>query len=82
MEEKLFFEPGEGMSLQARGSQMVFKAVSENTGGAFSLMERELPVSNRRPHPHTHPGPEGFYVLEGQIEFLVGAQRRVGDPTG
>jgi len=78
MEESVFFEPGEGMSLQARGSQMVFKAVSDTTGGAFSLMERELPVSNRRPQPHTHQGPEGFYVLEGQIEFLVGAQRRVG----
>ena len=80
MEQKMFFEPGEGMAVSARGSSMVFKAVSDSTGGAFSLMERELPVSNRRPQPHTHQGPEGFYVLDGSIEFVVGAQSRVGGP--
>jgi mannose-6-phosphate isomerase-like protein (cupin superfamily) len=80
MEARIFFEPGEGMTVSARGSRMVFKAVSDTTAGAFSLMERTLPVSNRRPQPHTHQGPEGFYVLEGQIEFVVGEQRRVGGP--
>ncbi len=80
MEAKTFFEPGEGMTVSARGSVMVFKAVSETTGDAFSLMERELSVSNRRPQPHSHQGPEGFYVLEGQIEFVVGDQIRIGGP--
>jgi mannose-6-phosphate isomerase-like protein (cupin superfamily) len=80
VEPRIFFEPGEGMTVRARGSRMVFKAVSGTTGGAFSLMERELPVSNRRPQPHTHQGPEGFYVLEGQIEFIVGGQSRTGGP--
>lgn len=78
MEQGIFFEPGEGMSLNARGSAMLFKAVANTTGGAFSLMERVLPVSNRRPQPHRHQGPEGFYVLEGSIEFVVGDQRRIG----
>jgi len=78
MEKGIFFEPGEGIALSARGSSMLFKAVAEATDGSFSLMERTLPVSNRRPQPHTHEGPEGFYVLEGQIEFVVGAQSRVG----
>jgi len=58
---------------------MFFKAVGETTEGAFSLMERELPVSNRRPQPHRHEGPEGFYVLEGQIEFIVGDERRTSN---
>jgi mannose-6-phosphate isomerase-like protein (cupin superfamily) len=80
MEQGIFFEPGEGMTVTARGSLMHFKAVSDTTGGAFSLMERELPVSNRRPQPHTHQGPEGFYVLEGSIEFIVGTERRIGGP--
>jgi hypothetical protein len=78
MEQGIFFEPGDGMTLSARGSLMVFKAVSNTTGGTFSLMERELPVSNRRPQPHTHQGPAGFYVLEGSIEFIVGTQSRIG----
>jgi mannose-6-phosphate isomerase-like protein (cupin superfamily) len=80
MEQGIFFEPGEGMALSARGSSMLFKAVAATTDGTFSLMERELPVSNRRPQPHTHQGPEGFYVLEGSIEFVVGDQSRVGGP--
>ena len=80
MNKGIFLEPGEGMKLSARGSFMVFKAISNTTGGAFSLMERELPVSNRRPQPHTHQGPEGFYVLEGSIEFIVGDRSHVGGP--
>jgi mannose-6-phosphate isomerase-like protein (cupin superfamily) len=80
MEQGIFFEPGEGMALSARGSSMLFKAVADTTGNTFSLMERELPVSNRRPPPHRHQGPEGFYVLEGAIEFVVGTQSRIGGP--
>ena len=80
MKPGIFFEPGEGIAVSARGSSMLFKAVAETTDGAFSLMERELPVSNRRPQPHRHQGPEGFYVLQGSIEFIVGEESRVGGP--
>jgi mannose-6-phosphate isomerase-like protein (cupin superfamily) len=80
MDGGIFLEPGEGKLVTARGSSMVFKALGETTDGVFSFMERELPVSNRRPQPHRHEGPEGFYVLEGSIEFLVGGESRVGGP--
>ena len=80
MRQPIFLEPGEGKLITARGSQMIFKAVEETTEGAFSFMERELPVSNRRPQPHRHAGPEGFYVLEGSIEFIVGDEQRIGGP--
>jgi mannose-6-phosphate isomerase-like protein (cupin superfamily) len=80
MERGIFFEPGEGLALSARGSSMLFKAVADTTAGSFSLMERTLPVSNRRPQAHRHEGPEGFYVLDGSIEFVVGAESRVGEP--
>ena len=80
MKKGIFFEAGEGMAVRARGSSMLFKAVAETTDGTFSFMERELPVSNRRPQPHAHQGAEGFYVLEGSIEFVVGDQRRIGGP--
>lgn len=76
----IFLERGEGKVLSARGSVMSFKAFAETTNGAFSLMERELPVSIRRPQPHRHMGPEGFYVLEGSIEFIAGDPSRVGGP--
>jgi mannose-6-phosphate isomerase-like protein (cupin superfamily) len=80
MTKGIFLEPGIGTTYSARGSTMSFKAERDTTGGAFSFMERELPVSNRRPQPHTHEGPEGFYVLDGSIEFIVGGESRVGGP--
>jgi mannose-6-phosphate isomerase-like protein (cupin superfamily) len=80
MEQGIFLEPGEGLALSARGSSMLFKAVAGTTSGAFSLMERKLPVSNRRPQAHRHQGPEGFYVLEGSIEFVLGNRSRIGGP--
>lgn len=80
MKQAIFFEPGEGKVVTARGSRMVFKAVGETTDNTFSFMERQLPVSNRRPQAHRHAGPEGFYVLEGLIEFIVGDEKRTGGP--
>jgi hypothetical protein len=69
----IFLDRDEGTIYSARGSTMVFKALHETTGGAFSF-ERDLPVGNRRPQPHTHAGPGGFYVLE----FIVGGETRKG----
>ena len=80
MDKGIFLEPGEGKAVAARGSEMLFKALYETTDGGFSFMERVLPVSNRRPQPHRHDGPEGFYVLDGSIEFEVGGDSRVGGP--
>ena len=41
---------GEGAKrYRARGSVMFFKALAEQDGGDFSLMERTLPPAGRRP---------------------------------
>jgi quercetin dioxygenase-like cupin family protein len=80
MARGIFLDPGQGTIYSARGSKMAFKALYETTGGAFSFMERDLPVGNRRPQPHSHKGPEGFYVLEGSVEFILGRKSRIGGP--
>jgi len=68
----LILPPGEGTALTARGSVMVFKAVAETTGGAFSLMERVLPAGGRPPPAHRHPDcTEAFYLLDGTLDFLL-----------
>jgi hypothetical protein len=67
MARGIFLDPGQGTMYSARGSKMAFKALHETTGGAFSFMERDLPVSNRRPQPHTHKGPEGFYIWKDPL---------------
>jgi uncharacterized cupin superfamily protein len=74
-------EAGEGKLLTARGSAMFFKATRASTNGAFSLMERTLPPGGRKPPPHIHVNcEEAFYVLDGEIEFFLGATTNIGRP--
>jgi mannose-6-phosphate isomerase-like protein (cupin superfamily) len=72
--------PGEGVVLTARGSVMAFKAVTEQTDGDFSLMERTLPPSGRRPPAHRHTNcSEAFFILEGTVTVeLEGAAVATG----
>jgi mannose-6-phosphate isomerase-like protein (cupin superfamily) len=56
----------------ARGSVMFFKAVAEQDGGDFSLMERTLPPGGRRPPPHRHTNcSEAYFVLDGLVSVTV-----------
>ena len=74
-------EGGQGTLLTARGSAMFFKATRASTNGAFSLMERTLPPGGRKPPPHIHTNcEEAFYVLDGEVEFSLGATTTVGRP--
>ncbi len=60
--------PGHGITLQARGNVLRFKALGSDTNGAFSLFDREVPPAARRPAAHRHPGMvEAFYVLAGEL---------------
>jgi mannose-6-phosphate isomerase-like protein (cupin superfamily) len=56
----------------ARGSLMLFKALSEQDDGDFSLMERTLPPGGRRPPPHRHTNcSEAYFVLDGLVSVIV-----------
>jgi len=83
--------PGEGQKcFTARGSQMLFKALAEQNGGDFSLMERRLPPAGRRPPPHRHTNcSEAYFVLNGLVsvvvegeEILVGPEAFILIPRG
>jgi quercetin dioxygenase-like cupin family protein len=77
--EAIVYEAGDGKLLTARGSTMIFKAVKASTNGAFSLMERTLPSGGRKPPAHIHTNcEEAFYVLDGEVEFSVGAATFMG----
>jgi quercetin dioxygenase-like cupin family protein len=44
-------------------------------------MERTLPAGGRKPPPHIHTNcEEAFYVLDGEIEFFLGADTVIGRP--
>jgi mannose-6-phosphate isomerase-like protein (cupin superfamily) len=82
---------GEGEKrYSARGSVMFFKALAEQDGGDFSLMERTLPPGGRRPPPHRHTNcSEAYFVLDGLVsvimeddELAVGPEEFVLVPRG
>jgi Cupin domain len=63
---------GQGHLLTARGNVMAFKAVADQNGGDFSLMERTVPPGARTPPPHRHVNcSEAFFVLDGTITFRL-----------
>jgi len=56
----------------ARGSVMLFKALADQDGGDFSLMERTLPPGGRRPPPHRHTNcSEAYFVLDGLVAVTI-----------
>ena len=60
---------------EARGSVMAFKALAEQDGGDFSLMERTLPPGGRRPPPHRHTNcSEAYFGLDGLIAVTVAGE--------
>src|SRR3989440_1886961 len=75
--------PGQGHLLTARGNGMAFKAVAEQTGGDFSLMERTVPAGARTPPAHRHVTcSEAFFVLEGRITFRLDDAELTGGAGG
>jgi mannose-6-phosphate isomerase-like protein (cupin superfamily) len=75
---------GEGEKrFSARGSVMLFKALAEQDGGDFSLMERTLPRGGRRPPPHRHTNcSEAYFVLDGLVAVTVEDEDLALGPEG
>jgi quercetin dioxygenase-like cupin family protein len=66
--------PGQGMAVGVLGSQSVFKVESQETGGAYAVLEQTVPAGHGPPlHVHRHET-EIFYILEGTFEITVGGQ--------
>jgi quercetin dioxygenase-like cupin family protein len=67
-----FLPPGEGKSYWSPVDYITFKLTGEQTGGEFELCEVLTPPQvGPPPHIH-HREDETFYVLEGEVEFMVG----------
>jgi mannose-6-phosphate isomerase-like protein (cupin superfamily) len=67
---------GEGHVLRLGDGQMIVKEDGTHTRGALGLAEVEVPPqSHDVPPAHIHHAhEEGFYILEGELEFVVGTQ--------
>lgn len=64
--------PDGGRSVWLMGMLATFKAIGEETGGAYSLYVATVPPHvGAPPHIH-HRETEAFYLLEGELEFITG----------
>jgi mannose-6-phosphate isomerase-like protein (cupin superfamily) len=72
----LFLPPGAGRAYQAGPMHAVFKADGAETSDRYCVSEWWLEAGQPGPGPHAHAANEElFYVLEGTMSFLVGAER-------
>ncbi len=62
---------GEGKTLWVAGDLVTLKLAAQDTDGAFAVAEVTTPPQGGPP-PHMHSREdETFYVLEGELEFMV-----------
>ena len=67
--------PGQGKKLWVADELMTIKASGEDTGGAYSLTDSVVPPRGGPPPHIHHREDEVFWVLEGDLEVLVGENR-------
>ncbi|HEY0754383.1 MAG TPA: cupin domain-containing protein [Ktedonobacteraceae bacterium] len=79
----IVLKPGEGRALPLGPIQMIVQEDGEHTRGRLGLAEFALAPHAPTPPPHIHHAhEEGFYILEGELEFLTGTQTvRAGQGT-
>lgn len=73
-EERFEFTPaGGGRTMQILADQVACKVAGAATAGAWSLHEVATPPGAAVPF-HRHGWEETYYVLEGELEFQLGAR--------
>ena len=83
MNEPKLVPANTGKAYAVVGDRYVVKASGEDTGGAYALFDFLVLPGNGPPlHQHTRED-EGFWILEGELAFYLGAdQRRVVAKAG
>jgi quercetin dioxygenase-like cupin family protein len=73
--EALVLKPGEGETLTAGPSKIVFKAGGGDSGGLLSLTETTIAPGFPGPVPHRHLRTvDSFYVLDGTLTLRIGEE--------
>jgi len=68
-------KPGEGRTIPLGPIRMLVLEDGTQTRGTLGLAAFEIPPHAPAPPPHIHHAhEEGFYILEGELEFLAGTQ--------
>ena len=69
----------EGEAVWMLGGRYEAKVTAEDTDGAMTVIEMWMPAG-MGPPPHTHPGGEAVYVLEGTLRYHIGDEVIEGGP--
>lgn len=78
--EPIVLPPGGGKPVGVLGAVSTFKVLPEQTGGAYAILEQQVPAGHGPPlHVHRHET-EVFYILEGQFELTVGSDKVPAPP--
>ncbi|MFI9236992.1 cupin domain-containing protein [Streptomyces sp. NPDC053079] len=70
---------GDGKAFWMLNGLYEVKASSDETNGAMTVMEMTIPEGSGPP-PHTHPGTESVYVIEGTLRYHIGDETVEGGP--
>lgn len=74
--QKVVMKQGEGVPLHVMGAKVRFLCEAEKTDHAWSLMEVTLPPRSGPP-PHHHAWDEAYYVVEGEVRFIVDGREQL-----
>ncbi len=66
----LIHQRGEVSPLHVMGTEIRFLCEGERTGRAWSLLECVVP-RDAGPPPHHHAWDEAYYVVEGDVRFVI-----------
>ncbi|MFC4464619.1 cupin domain-containing protein [Streptomyces xiangluensis] len=70
---------GDGKAFWMLNGLYEVKASSDETNGAMTVMEMTIP-EGMGPPPHTHPGTESVYVIEGTLRYHIAGETVEGGP--
>lgn len=79
MSEVRVISPSQGRVLEVLGDRIVVKTPGSETDGRFSLLEFTTPKDGGPP-PHRHAWREGYWILEGEIEFTIAGESQTLTP--
>ena len=79
--QAIILRPGEGRAIDLGGFAMTVKATSDDTLGAFSILEADEPPGFGPPMHIHHNAAEAFYVLQGEYIMFIGTDE-IACPAG
>ncbi|MBM3525419.1 MAG: cupin domain-containing protein [Alphaproteobacteria bacterium] len=77
--QTLVREPGEARSLRVLGDRIDVLLSAVESGGGFEMFDIRS-ARGDGPPLHSHAWAEAYFVLEGEVDLVIGPRRVVGRP--